>query len=146
MNNVRTLIVLILVALSGCAKQYGNFIHEDKNEAWLNRALASEFAQLLNKQNPPAWTKVTFKHETEDLFGQSLVNDLRRDGYAVAEFHPDNQQTDGIKVYYKVDHYDTNEFLVSVFVGKKRLSRVYATNQNSLMPISSWTSLEVVTK
>lgn len=143
---MRFLIVFLMMALSGCAKQYGNFIEKDKNEVWLNRALASEFALLLNKQNPPAWTKVTFKHETADLFGQSLVNDLRRDGYAVAEFHPDSQQTDGMKVYYKVDHYDTNEFLVSVFLGKKRLSRVYAVNQNSITPTSSWTSLEVVTK
>lgn len=143
---MRLIPVLLMLVLSGCAKQYGNFIEKDKNEAWLNRALASEFAQLLNKQNPPAWTKVTFKHETTDLFGQSLVNDLRRDGYAVAEFHPDSEQADGVKVYYKVDHFDTNEFLVSVFVGKKRLSRVYAVNDSTLIPTSVWTSLEVVSK
>jgi hypothetical protein len=143
---MRLIPVLLLLILSGCAKQYGNFIEKDKNEAWLNRALASEFAQLLNKQKPAAWTKVTFKHETADLFGQSLVNDLRRDGYAVAEFHPDSDQDDGLKVYYKVDHFDIDEFVVSVFVGKKRLSRVYAVSDNTLIPTSVWTSLEVVSK
>lgn len=140
---MRPFIILAVLALAGCAKQYGNFIQPEKNEAWLNQALASEFAQLLQQQQPPAWSKVNFRHETEDLFGQALVTGLRHDGYAVAEYHPDSNQEDGIKVYYKVDHYDDNEFLVSVLVSNVRLSRVYAINKNKLVPSSAWTSVEV---
>ncbi len=146
MNNMRPLILFAALSLAGCAKQYGNFIEPEKNEVWLNKALASEFSQLLQKQQPPALTTVNFRHETEDLFGQALVRDLRHDGYAVAEFHLDSKQDDGMKVYYKVDHFDTNEFLVSVLLGNVHLSRVYAISKNSLVPASAWTLLEVVPK
>jgi len=80
---MRPFIIFAALLLAGCAKQYGNFIEPEKNEVWLNKALASEFSQLLQRQQPPAWTKVNFRHETEDLFGQALVKDLRQDRKSV---------------------------------------------------------------
>ncbi len=142
------LCVLGLVAVafvSGCGKQpgvYGNFADADSVE------LVQDAVNALSTNFPPAKTRLALVQETEDAFGVALVEALRADGYAVAEYAggdkylPGVTKPDGLAFAYVVDDMD-DELRVVLHVGDGTLSRMYrvqdAGRAFEYIPLGFWT-------
>jgi hypothetical protein len=140
---MRAAFLALPFVLASCASHYGNFIKPEYNQPWLNTALASEFQALIASKSPAAWTQVTLAHEADDLFGQGVTANLRRTGYAVAEYHPEQISQGGLTLLYKIDHFGADEYLISVVLAGQTYSRIYAVNQAALTPSGRWTKLEI---
>ena len=134
---------MVFCLVAGCSSNYGNFIKPEYNLPWLNESLAAEFQELIISKSPPAWTQVTIKHESDDLFGMGITANLRQAGYAVAEYHPGQMSQGGMQLLYKIDHFGADMYLISVVLNDTSFSRVYSVNQATLAPQGRWTKLEV---
>ena len=149
MRFVLCVLGLVAVALvSGCEKQpgvYGNFAEADSVE------LVQDAVSALSTNFPPAKTRLALVQETEDAFGVALVEALRADGYAVAEYVKPGERDkylsgvtkpDGLAFAYVVDDMD-DELRVVLHVGGGTLSRMYrvqdAGRAFEYIPLGFWT-------
>ncbi len=80
------LAVIVMAVVSGCGKQpgqYGNFANAQSG------GLAGDSVAVLKTAYPPAKTRLNLLHQySDDAFGVELVEALRREGYAIAEYVP----------------------------------------------------------
>ncbi len=139
---------LVVAFVSGCVKQpgvYGNFAEADSVE------LVEDAVNALSTNFPPAKTRLALVQETEDAFGAALVEALRADGYAVAEYVKLGERDkylsgvpkpDDIAFAYVVDDMD-DEVRVVLHVGGGTLSRMYrvqdAGGAFEYIPLGFWT-------
>lgn len=157
---MRTLTCMLFVvsALSGCATtskpdSYGNFILARGGAAMADEGtMANDVAQKLAATYPPARTRFTLQHDSSDAFGSSLVAQLRRSGYAMAEFR--RSSSDGrppakaaattdlpadLALAYIVDQPLAEPlYRVTIVVDSQSLSRLYRANAGSLVPAGAW--------
>lgn len=138
--------LLILVLCAGCGKQpgkYGNFAKVESVDL-IQDALGQMLASY-----PPARTHLTLLQDTPDMFGQSLVEAMRVNGYAVAEYAPPAKgkrnpaELDGLDFAYVLDAYsDTRELRITLYIGSESLSRLYAVQEShgevTYAPIGYW--------
>jgi hypothetical protein len=103
--------LLAVTLTAGCGKQpetYGNFANVQSS------GLVEDAVGILKTAYPPAKTRLNLMHRYgDDAFGSALVETLRREGYAIAEYvqplrsdkyaeAPANP--DGFAFGYVVDH------------------------------------------
>jgi len=140
--------LLALAILSGCGKrpgQYGNFAEADSVE------LVQDAMSALQANYPPAKTRLALVQDTEDAFGASLVETLRANGYAVAEYagparsdkyQPVVQKPNGLPFAYLLDS-KGDELRMSLHVGADTLSRLYRVQRSDdtlhYIPQGFWT-------
>ncbi len=139
---------LAVTFVSGCGKQpgaFGNFANADSVE------LVRDAVNALSTNFPPAKTRLALVQETEDAFGVALVEALRADGYAVAEYaEPAGKdkylsavkKPDGLAFAYVVDDVK-DELRVALHVGGGTLSRMYRIQESDgtfeYIPMGFWT-------
>lgn len=120
--------LLALAVFSGCGKppgKYGNFAQTQSVE------LVEDAVAVLKSHYPPAKTRLNLVQYVDDAFGAALVETLRRDGYAIAEYarpdkyHPVSAKPDGYEFAYVVDHLPDDGLRLSLFVGTETVSRLY---------------------
>lgn len=145
-------IVVILLTLGpGCNKQpasaYGNFIAANSIE------LVQDAADALQRNFPPAKTRLALVQETGDPFGSALMETLRASGYAVAEYaappirdkyFPLVKKPDGLAFGYVLDGTElSDELRVSLHIGSETLSRMYVAQRSgegvNYIPQGFWT-------
>lgn len=140
--------LLALAVLAGCAKmqgKYGNFAEADSVE------LVQDAMSVLTANYLPAKTRLALVQETEDAFGSALVETLRANGYAVAEYvRPVKgdkysslvKKPDGLAFAYLLD-VKGDELHVFLHVGAETLSRMYRVQQSGdslqYIPQGFWT-------
>ena len=140
--------VLAATALVGCGKsrsEIGNFANVDSVE------LVRDAASALAANYPPAKTRLSLSLAAEDAFGSELVETLRANGYAVAEYVepagkdkylPGLKKPDGLAFAYVIDDRE-DELRVSLRVGDERLSRMYRVQRSGetlqYIPQGFWT-------
>ena len=141
--------------LAGCATSpapasYGNFVQAAA--AADSRAMADDVASKLAAIYPPARTRFALQQETPDAFGISLVAQLRKRGYAVAEFRktaiaaapPKASSSRGgepmtFALAYIVDQpLEEPLYRITVVVDMQNLSRLYRLNYGRLVPAGYW--------
>ena len=139
--------LLAMTLVSGCGKQpvvYGNFANADSVE------LVQDAVNALSANFPPAKTRLALVQETEDAFGAALVEALRADGYAVAEYAGGDKylptaKPAGLAFAYVVDDMD-DELRVTLHVGDGTLSRMYRIQESGgafeYIPLGFWTRKE----
>lgn len=141
--------LLALAVLSGCEKRpgdYGNFAEADSAE------LMQDAMAALETNYPPAKTRVALVQDTPDAFGSSLVETMRANGYAVAEYAgparsdkylPVVEKPDGLAFAYVLDRLGADELRVSLHVGAETLSRLYRVQRSGdafqYIPRGFWT-------
>jgi hypothetical protein len=135
--------LLALAVVSGCSKQQGKFGNFAKAQSV---ELVEDAACILKTAYPPAKTRLNLLHlYGDDLFGAALVETLRRDGYAVAEYvqlvrgdkyAESPAKPDGLDFAYVVDdRADEGGLRVMLFVGADTLSRLYAVGGKPEEPV-----------
>ena len=131
-------LTLLSLALGGCAtNQYGNFIPTAVDQ----RQLAHEAVQQLITIWPPAKTRLEFKQPTPDIFGQTLVRELREQGYAVLEYSPANPtigSTESYPLSYLLDQSDNSLIRLMLFIGDQSIGRMY----EGTAPVGNWVKRE----
>jgi hypothetical protein len=150
--------VLIVAALAGCASSstpapYGNFIHGAREAATADEGtMADDVARKLAATYPPARTRFTLQQATPDAFGSSLVAQLRKKGYAMAEFRQNasdgrprakaattNDVPADLALAYIVDQpLEEPLYRVTVIVDSQTLSRLYSAKAGALSPAGAW--------
>ena len=148
------LFIMTLMLAPGCGKQpgqYGNFANVQSGR------LAGDSVAVLKTAYPPAKTRLNLLHQyIDDVFGVELVEALRREGYAVAEYAPpphgdkystaaasDTPRPGGFDFAYVVDHLaEDGGMRLSLFVGDETLSRLYAVagtpEEPAYAPLGDW--------
>lgn len=148
------LAVIVMAVVSGCGKQpeqYGNFANVQSG------GLAGDAVAVLKTAYPPAKTRLNLLHQySDDVFGVELVEALRREGYAIAEYAPpprgdkystaaasDTPRPGGFDFGYVVDHLaEDGGMRLSLFVGDETLSRLYAVGgtpeEPAYAPLGDW--------
>ncbi len=148
------LLAMTLTLAPGCGKQpgqYGNFANVQSG------GLAGDSVAVLKTAYPPAKTRLNLMHQYNDnVFGVELVEALRREGYAVAEYAPpprgdkystadmaDIPRPGGFDFGYVVDHLaEDGGMRLSLFVGDETLSRLYAIGgtpeEPTYAPLGDW--------
>ena len=148
------LAVIVMAVVSGCGKQpgqYGNFANAQSG------GLAGDSVAILKTAYPPAKTRLNLLHQySGDVFGVELVEALRREGYAIAEYappprgdkysetHPTASPTPGgLDFGYVIDHLaEDGGMRLSLFVGDETLSRLYAVGgtpeEPAYAPLGDW--------
>ncbi len=148
------LAVIVMAVVSGCGKQpgqYGNFANAQSG------GLAGDSVAVLKTAYPPAKTRLNLLHQySDDAFGVELVEALRREGYAIAEYVPpprgdkystagtsETSHSGGFDFAYVVDHLaDDGGMRLSLFVGDETLSRLYAIGgkpeEPTYAPLGDW--------
>jgi Conjugal transfer protein TrbH. len=124
--------LLALAIFSGCGNppgKYGNFAQTQSVE------LVEDAVVVLKTHYPPATTRLNLIQYVNDAFGAALVETLRRDGYAIAEYVPPARRDKyspsapkpaGFYFGYVVDHLpDEGGLRLSLLVGEESLSRLY---------------------
>ncbi len=145
------LFIMTLTLASGCGKQpeqYGNFANVQSG------GLAGDSVAVLKTAYPPAKTRLNLMHQyNDDVFGVELVEALRREGYAIAEYASpprgdkysiaDTPHPGGFDFGYVVDHLaEDGGMRLSLFVGDETLSRLYAVGgtpeEPAYAPLGDW--------
>lgn len=155
------------LALVGCASHppYGNFV---ENPTGLNQQkIANDTLAQIESLYPPAKTRFEIKQATPDAFGTALVKGLRDKGYALLEFDPETETTAkrttarpnesapevkkkpsvnrgfGLPLYYVFDQFsDSNMYRVTIMLGDKSITRPYAQENGSVVPVGYWVRKE----
>ena len=143
--------LLALAILSGCSKPQAIFGNFAKAQSF---GLVEDAVAILKSTYPPAKTRLNLLHfYGDDLFGAALLETLRRDGYAIAEYvqplradkyaetHP--EKPDGLDFAYVVDDIAAEGGLrVLLYVGSDTLSRLYAVGGRpedpAYTPMGDW--------
>lgn len=137
---MRIFLALVALALSlslfpGCRKppeSYGNFAKIESAD------LVQDSLGVLLSTYSPAKTRLNLIKPAEDMFGIRLVESLRGNGYAVAEYAAPGKSLkspaihdapSGLEFAYILDHVqDGGELRVTLFVGNEIISRLYAVS------------------
>jgi hypothetical protein len=126
----------VLAVFCGCGEQpsgFGNFAKADSVE------LVQDAMSALTANYPPAKTRLALVQETEDAFGSALVETLRANGYAVAEYTKgdkylaDAKKPDGLAFAYVLDGKD-DDLRVVLHVGSEAMSRLYRVQMSGDTP------------
>ena len=140
---------LMVLTASGCGKQadrFGNFANVQ------SVGLVEDSVAVLKLAHPPAKTRLNLMQFVNDAFGAALVETLRRDGYAIAEYsqparedklQPMLARANGLDFAYIIDHLpDDSGMRVTLFVGEESLSRAYAVGgspeEPTYSPLGDW--------
>ena len=125
----------VLTAFCGCGKapgRFGNFADVESVE------LVQDAMSALNANYLPAKTRLILVMEVEDAFGTSLVESMRAEGYAVAEYDAPAKgdkyalavaKPDGLAFAYMLDG-KGDELRVLLHVGDETLSRMYRVQRS----------------
>lgn len=142
--------LLVMAFVCGCGKapgMFGNFARAQSVE------LVEDAAGILKSTYPPAKTRLNLLHlYGDDVFGAALVETLRRDGYAIAEYVQPLRgdkyaespgKPDGLDFAYVVDDLAGEGGLrLLLYVGTNTLSRLYAVGgkpeEPLYMPMGDW--------
>ena len=140
--------LLALAVFCGCAKrsgEYGNFAEADSVE------LVQDALSAMTANYPPAKTRIALVMDVEDVFGSTLIESMRANGYAVAEYAPPTKgdkysplvkKPDGLAFAYLLDG-KGDELRVSLHVGAETLSRMYRIQRSGdalqYIPQGFWT-------
>ncbi len=144
--------LVVLVFTAGCGRKlpgkYGNFANAQSVE------LVDDVVGILKANYPPAKTRLNLLHSYgDDPFGAALLETLRREGYAIAEYvhsqRPDKYQTadgskpDGFDFAYVVDHLTGDGGMrLSLYIGTDTVSRLYSVggtpDEPTHSPMGEW--------
>lgn len=140
--------LLALAVFSGCGKRpegLGNFANVDSVE------LVQDAMSVLATNYPPAKTRIALVQAADDVFGSSLVESMRANGYAVAEYAGPAKgdkylalvkKPDGLAFGYVLDG-KGDELRVVLHIGDATLSRMYrvegADDELRYIPQGFWT-------
>ena len=139
-----------------------------ENPTGLNQQkIANDTIEQITSLYPPAKTRFEIKQATPDAFGTALVRGLRDKGYALLEFDPETakaaqrtssrpnesapevkvktpvQQGFGLPIYYVFDQFSgTNMYRVTVMVGNESITRPYAQENGTVVPMGYWVRKE----
>jgi hypothetical protein len=117
--------------------RYGNFTDiSQSKDAYLVKDTVS---QLVNVY-PPAKNIFFLSQKVCDGFGIKLLQAMRKKGYGIIE---NVRQSQKANFFYVVDEVEPrNLYRVSLYIGAKTLSRVYAKSNSKLAPVSPWSYKE----
>ncbi len=111
------------------------------------KKMASDVATKLTALYPPARSKLTLKRAPADAFGISLLNALRREGYAISESDALSTKAAAARpanagefnLSYVVDQpLDTGLTRITVFLNAQSLTRLYEVNERGVAPAGYW--------
>lgn len=123
--------VLFALMLSGCASyqadKYGNY-----NDVELTGQEAQVIAHDITAylQQTAGVKKVINLDHDGSLFATTLTNTLRQSGIGVAQ-----QQVAYNKLRYRVEYINPTQFFVTVSLGYSHFSRIWALQDNRLIPL-----------
>lgn len=136
--------LLVMALVAGCGKQsdkYGNFADARSVE------LVEDAVGILKIAYPPAKTRLNLIHQYgDDLFGAALLETLRREGYAIAEYVQPLRgdkyaeapvKPDGFDFGYVIDHIGDGGMRLSLYVGGDTLNRLYSVGGKPEEPVYS---------
>ena len=124
-------LVLFTLILSGCASyqadKYGNY-----NDVELTRQEAQVIAFDITTylQQTVGVKKIVNVDHDGSLFATTLTNTLRKSGIGVTQ-----QQTAYNKLHYRVEFMNPTQFFVTVSIGSSHFSRIWALQDNRLIPL-----------
>ena len=143
--------VMVLSLFSGCSKapeQYGNFAQIDSTE------MVQDTLTVLLSTYSPAKTHLRLLQAADDSFGLQLIEAIRGNGYAVAEYvepvksirNKIGVSTDlptGLGFAYILDRFKQGEEMrLTIHVGDETLSRLYLIQGAGMdaryMPAGYW--------
>lgn len=145
-------LLLALAVFSGCGEKqpggFGNFAGVESVE------LVQDAMSVLTTNYPPAKTRLVLVQDVGDAFGSSIVESLRANGYAVAEYEPPQRRDkylalvkkpDGLAFAYLLDG-KGDELRVLLHIGDTTLSRMYQVQgtggEMRYIPQGFWTRKE----
>lgn len=134
----KLIFLLFVILLSGCmSMHYGNFTQSSPEK---DIYLAKDAANQLVRVYPPALNTFYISQRVNDDFGIHLMHEMRTKGYGVMEHVQPKQKAN---FFYVVDEIEPKHlYRVSLYIGSKTLSRVYAKTQDKLVPVSAWSHKE----
>ena len=143
------LVGLLALAMVGCATApYGNFVGEFTNGE--QEELAGDAVLQLATLYPPAKTHLMLGQATSDVFGVSLVKQLRDSGYAVEETNAPKAKATApmsdastLALRYVLDHAGSPHlYRVTLWVGAQSISRPYLKQSKGIIPAGYWARKE----
>ncbi len=153
---LRSITVTFLAALTACGSAvqtdtgYGSFVHAAP--ATHETRLAEDAARQLTLLYPPASTRLTLAHATQDPFGALLMEKLRGQGYALKEVAASadaslnetaTTSNDGVSFSYVLDTVAAPRlYRVTLNVGRQSISRAYIAQNDLIHPAGAWVRKE----
>lgn len=143
-------LTMLVAALAGCvtAPPYGNFTQD---MPVINTRIVDDTIRQMISLYPPASTQINLRQSIGDEFGITLVDGLRRKGYAVVEFvppHMDGQfqaapqtttATDGVQLGYVLDYLAEEKlYRVTLSVGTGVMTRAYVVQNDAAVSAGAW--------
>lgn len=131
--------------LGGCAMQGPLGFYAKALTPAQNEAMAEDTARQMAAMYPPASTYLSLQQPTQDPFGTALIDQLRGQGYALAEATTSRNQTQeaaketaGTDFGYVVDKVGVDSYRVTATIGGETLSRIYLASTDHLSAIGYW--------
>ena len=94
---------------------------------------------------PPAQTRIEVRQVIGDDYGRQLIKELRRVGYAVREFDPENTDISSapmghhsLALNYVVDEPGDGLTRITLLLGNHRLTRGYRVTRGLYVPAGEW--------
>jgi hypothetical protein len=153
--------MVLVLNLAGCLRTttpYGNFT---SNSISFDEKIARDTVKQIVALYPPANTRFDLKQAVPDtdIFGTTLVSELRNKGYAILELKPGKTKLDNhaiaelataskkavasFDLLYILDQQGKSNLLhVMVMIDRQSLARAYIVQQASIFPAGSWVRKE----
>jgi hypothetical protein len=137
------IIAFITLILEGCAHNasFGNFAN---NPAAIDQIIADDAVKQIVTLYPPAKTSFELKQPSSDAFGIGLVSGLRKQGFALTEFHHDEATISALPLRYVLDKTggETRLYRLTVMVGDQSITRPYRERNSTVVPAGYWVHKE----
>lgn len=133
-----------LLAMACCGLQAAAPVQATEAVPALSAELVAEVAQdtarMLPGRFPPGPTRWILKRPSNDLFAQTLVDRLRRSGYAVQELAGRRRDATprGVALDFLFERVEDGLFKVVVQADGQRFSRAYYINEGQVLPGGAW--------
>lgn len=142
MNKIASIAFITLI-LEGCAHQapLGNFAN---NPAAIDRLIAGDAVKQIVALYPPAKTRFELKQPTPDAFGNGLVSGLRKQGFALMEFHQEKTNRSALPLSYVLDKTrgETALYRLTLMIGEQSIARPYRDLKSTVVPAGTWSHKE----
>lgn len=158
-----TCAIVLSLLMAGCATPathvpgpYGNFVANAP--AQHETQLAADAARQLQRLYPPAMTRLSLRHASDDRFGQQLVERLRTQGYAVqqpatklgtatstgsTQAVAPSTDAAGIPFSYVLDAVTSPKlYRVTLMLGSQTLTRAYSLQSDTVHAAGAWVRKE----
>lgn len=124
---MKKLILILVATLSGCSflGSINNYENSSISQVYMSK-IAADSSKIIAAHAPPGKTQIAVI--SKGIFGKMLIEELHKNGFAVAE-NKDN----GIQLNYLLDELDSTSYRLALIMPNWRIDITYQADNEDIL-------------